>query len=97
MRGIHLEKEKLTMKEKPVLERAKEMLKESVAEQKNLNRRISVSFGRTLNKGNYESTRIDMSLERDLEQGEDYEKAIADEFKAVRTMVHKAIIGDYKE
>lgn len=36
----------------------------------NKNRRISVSYGRTINLGNYESERVQVGIERDLSPSE---------------------------
>lgn len=55
------------------------------------NERISVSFGKTINNGNYESTRIDFSFARDLDIGEDKKKALLEEFLTLQIMVEETI------
>lgn len=67
------------------------------------NDRISVSYGLTINLGNYESERIDASYERDLKIGidedlqcldseldEKFEDAFACEFAKVKALVKAA-------
>ncbi len=41
-----------------------------------MNRRISISLGRTINTGNYASLRVDVSLETDLLDGEQLSPAM---------------------
>ncbi len=41
-------------------------------------RKISITFGRTINLGNFESARIDIHMEADREEGDDIEDAYSD-------------------
>lgn len=54
------------------------------------NDRISVSYGLTINLGNYESERIDASYERDLGQYESIEEGFNTEFMRVKALVKTA-------
>jgi len=51
--------------------------------------KISVGYGITINLGNYESARIDISKERPLELDEDYEETLSIEFDHLVTEVEK--------
>jgi len=45
------------------------------------NRRIEVSYGLTVNMGNYESKRIDVTLGEDIEDSDDVSKSISEVFE----------------
>ena len=51
--------------------------------------KVSVGYGITINLGNYESARIDMSKERPLELDEDYEETLSIEFDHLVAEVEK--------
>ena len=51
--------------------------------------KISVGYGITINLGNYESARIDISKERPLELDEDYEETLSIEFDHLVIEVEK--------
>ena len=51
-------------------------------------KRIRVSYGVTCNLGNYESFRLDMSLERDVDEGETAGHAFSKGYKQVMEEVH---------
>jgi len=51
--------------------------------------KISVGYGITINLGNYESARIDISKERPLELDEDYEETLSVEFDHLVIEVEK--------
>lgn len=58
------------------------------------NDRISVSYGLTINLGNYESERIDASCERDLysfpDENEKFEDAFVAELARIKALVKAA-------
>jgi len=53
--------------------------------------KISVQYGYTKNLGNYESERLQVGIERDLEVDETPEHAWAKEFANCSNFVHKAL------
>jgi hypothetical protein len=60
-----------------------------------INERINIKFGRTINTGNYESLRYDVSLERDLTDKEDRTKVIEKETDYLINIVDK-LVGEFK-
>ncbi len=53
--------------------------------------RIRVNYGKTINTGNYESERIDMSLEKDVDE-RNWVKEQSDLFHTLKAMVEH--LGD---
>ena len=49
--------------------------------------KISVSFGRTVNTGNFNSLRLDASMEVDLEPGDTPPSAYAQAYEQVKAIV----------
>ena len=47
------------------------------------NRRLKVSLGRTLNMGDYESYRVDVGLEADVEDGRPFNESYQELFEEV--------------
>ncbi len=56
------------------------------------NRRIEVNVGRTVNLGNYESERIDISLGGDIEIGEDVDNSISEIHTLLTKIINQKII-----
>jgi len=52
-----------------------------------MKKQIEVSFGYTVNVGNYESAKISMGITRDLLEDEDFDKALSNEFAFVQEKV----------
>ncbi len=61
------------------------------------NREISVSFGRTVNTGNFNSIKISVGTSRELSAGEDIDEAVEDELEFVRETVAGAIEDELKK
>ena len=51
--------------------------------------RISLSLGRTVNCGNFESVRVDAGIEQDLEKGESIQHAYAVAWAEIHRQVEK--------
>jgi len=56
-----------------------------------MKRQITVSFGYTKNLGNYESSRIDFGITKEIEDKEDIEKVISSEFSILKEMVKEEV------
>lgn len=54
-----------------------------------MDEKISVSIGRTINLGNFESERFDISYERKLKSEEDMKKAIIYEYSRLEGLANK--------
>jgi hypothetical protein len=54
--------------------------------------KISVSFSYTRNMGNFESSKIEMGIQRDLLPKEDREKAYVDELDFLKELVEDELI-----
>jgi len=52
-----------------------------------MNERIKISIGRTINLGNFNSAKIEIGYERDLNPKEDIQKAINAEYEFVTELV----------
>ncbi len=61
-----------------------------------MNERIKIEFGRTINLGNYESLRYNVSLERDITDKEDRTKIIEKETDYLINVVDK-LVGEFKD
>lgn len=59
------------------------------------NERIKIEFGRTINLGNYESLRYNVSIERDIMDKEDRTKVIEKETQYLIDIVDK-LVGEFK-
>jgi hypothetical protein len=51
-----------------------------------------VSFSYTVNMGNYESSRIEAAVERDLYPGEQFDAAMIYEYQRCRSFVEEAVL-----
>lgn len=49
--------------------------------------KIIIGFSYTANLGNYESMKINLGIERDLEKGEKFDEAFQYEFSEIQEMV----------
>lgn len=56
-----------------------------------MNSRIKVHYGRTVNLGNYESMRMEIGTETDVDNEEDQEKLIREEFNFLRKLAKDLI------
>ncbi len=54
-----------------------------------MKRDINVSFSKTINTGNYESSKVGVNYGRELSEDEDEVEAIKEEFKLVKNLVTK--------
>lgn len=58
--------------------------------------KITVNYGLTKNLGNYESERLDVSIERDLDKNENPEVVWTTEFARCKKFVRTALNLDYE-
>ena len=61
------------------------------------NQRISINYGVTLNVGNFESVRIDIGMERDIQPNESRDEAFRECWVIVKQQVHKRSIQAKKK
>ena len=58
--------------------------------------KIRVNYGKTVNLGNYESERIDMSIEKDVDE-KDHGMSLIKTFNELKRLVEGAARGDYEQ
>lgn len=58
--------------------------------------KIQVKYGYTKNLGNYESERLDIGIERDLDENEDIKIAFTSEFAQCKKFIRTALNLDYE-
>ena len=58
--------------------------------------KIRVNYGKTVNLGNYESERIDISLEKDVEENK-YRVELIKTFNELKMMLEGMARGDYNK
>lgn len=56
-----------------------------------MNKRITVNYSRTINTGNYNSQKLMMGLDRDLEPSENISTALKDQFVILKKLVDKTL------
>ena len=55
----------------------------------NMKRRIRVSYGRTINTGNYESKRLDLSIETDIDDSDLLDESYKDLLEQLKLNFNK--------